>query len=71
MSSTYTSLRSKAGIIPILRKNIGSKAIKMVYSDDLTPGKTVETIDVDEADSSVVLYQRRRHHRTGPYGRDH
>jgi len=34
-----------------LRKNIGSKAIKMVYSDDPTPGKTVDTIDVDEADS--------------------
>ncbi|NIL93511.1 MAG: phosphoenolpyruvate synthase [Woeseiaceae bacterium] len=36
---------------PILRKNIGSKAIKMVYSDDPTPGKTVCTVDVDEADS--------------------
>ena len=41
----------ESGHHPILRKNIGSKAIKMVYSDDLTPGKTVETIDVDEADS--------------------
>ncbi len=36
---------------PILRKTIGSKAIKMVYSDDPTPGKTVETVDVDETDS--------------------
>ncbi len=36
---------------PILRKNLGSKAIKMVYSDDSRPGKTVETIDVDEKDS--------------------
>jgi pyruvate,water dikinase len=36
---------------PILRKNIGSKAIKMVYSDDPTPGKTVETVDVEDADS--------------------
>jgi pyruvate,water dikinase len=41
----------ESGHHPILRKNIGSKAIKMVYSDDLTPGKTVDTIDVDEADS--------------------
>jgi pyruvate,water dikinase len=41
----------ESGHHPILRKNIGSKAIKMVYSDDPTPGKTVETIDVDEADS--------------------
>jgi pyruvate,water dikinase len=36
---------------PILRKNLGSKAIKMVYSDNPEPGKTVETVDVDEADS--------------------
>jgi pyruvate,water dikinase len=36
---------------PILRKNLGSKALKMVYSDDPTPGKTVDTVDVDEQDS--------------------
>ena len=41
----------ESGHHPILRKNIGGKAIKMVYSDDPTPGKTVDTIDVDEADS--------------------
>ncbi len=40
-----------AGKHPILRKNLGSKAIKMIYSDDPTPGKTVETVDVDERDS--------------------
>jgi pyruvate,water dikinase len=39
------------GKYPILRKNLGGKAIKMVYSDDTTPGKTVDTVDVDEADS--------------------
>jgi len=39
------------GHFPILRKNLGSKAIKMVYSDDPQPGKTVETVDVEEADS--------------------
>ncbi len=36
---------------PILRKNLGSKAIKMIYSDDPRPGKTVDTVDVDETDS--------------------
>jgi pyruvate,water dikinase len=36
---------------PILRKTIGSKAIKMVYSENPTPGKTVDTVDVDETDS--------------------
>jgi pyruvate, water dikinase len=38
-----------SGHFPILRRNLGSKAIKMVYSGDTTPGKTVETVDVDEA----------------------
>ena len=41
----------ETGHFPILRKNLGSKAIKMVYSDDPEPGKTIETVDVDEADS--------------------
>ena len=41
----------KSGKHPILRKNLGGKAIKMVYSDDPRPGKTVETVDVDERDS--------------------
>ncbi len=40
-----------AGKRAILRKNLGSKALKMVYSDDREPGKTVDTIDVDPADS--------------------
>ena len=41
----------ESGHHPILRKNLGDKAIKMIYSDDPTPGKTVETVDVDESDS--------------------
>jgi len=41
----------EAGKFPLLRKNLGSKAIKMVYSKDPTPGKTVDTVDVDESDS--------------------
>ena len=41
----------EAGKFPILRKNIGDKAIKMIYAEDPTPGKTVQTVDVDEADS--------------------
>ncbi|MCZ6911639.1 MAG: phosphoenolpyruvate synthase [Proteobacteria bacterium] len=36
---------------PILRKNLGSKAIKMIYSDDPRPGKSVDTVDVDQSDS--------------------
>ena len=41
----------ESGHHPILRKNLGSKAIKMVYSEDPTPGKTVDTVDVEERDS--------------------
>ena len=41
----------KAGKRSILRKNLGSKAIKMVYSDNPEPGKTVDTVNVEEADS--------------------
>ncbi len=41
----------ESGHFPILRKNLGTKAIKMVYSDDRRPGHTVATVDVDEADS--------------------
>ena len=40
----------EAGRYPILRKNIGEKAIKMVYSQQQKPGKTVETVDVAEED---------------------
>ena len=40
-----------AGKRAILRKNLGSKAIKIVYSDNPQPGKTVDTVDVDEKDS--------------------
>jgi len=39
------------GNYPILRKNLGSKAIKMIYSDDPRPGKSVDTVDVEESDS--------------------
>lgn len=31
----------------VVRRNIGSKAIKMIYSDDATHGKQVSVIDVD------------------------
>jgi len=41
----------EAGCKPILRKNLGGKAIKMIFSDSAEPGKTVDTVDVDDADS--------------------
>ncbi|MEL6869711.1 MAG: phosphoenolpyruvate synthase [Pseudomonadota bacterium] len=41
----------RAGKSPILRRNLGSKAIKMVFTDKATAGKSVQTVDVDPADS--------------------
>ena len=41
-----------AGKRAILRKNIGSKAIKMLYSKQPVDGQFVETVDVDEAESN-------------------
>jgi pyruvate,water dikinase len=41
----------ESGHFPVLRKNLGSKAIKMIYSKDPTLGKTVDTVDVEESDS--------------------
>lgn len=40
----------KAGRPAILRRNIGSKALKMVYGEAATTGKSVKTVDVDPAE---------------------
>jgi len=42
-----------AGYRSILRKNLGSKALKMIYSDNPEPGKTIETVDVEETDRTA------------------
>src|SRR5690554_1785599 len=40
----------EAGRPAILRRTLGGKAIKMVYSGEDTHGKSVKTVDVDQAD---------------------
>lgn len=40
----------EAGRPAILRRNIGSKAVKMIYGAEAAVGKSVETVDVDKAD---------------------
>lgn len=40
----------EAGCPAILRRNLGSKAIKMIYGAEATAGKSVKVIDVDKAD---------------------
>ena len=37
----------------ILRRTRGSKLIKMVYADSSTPGRSVQTVDVDKADRQI------------------
>ena len=39
-----------AGKPAVVRRNLGSKLIKMVYSNNTTAGRSVDTVDVDEAD---------------------
>ena len=39
-----------AGRPAILRRNLGSKALKMVYGSDASAGKSIDTIDVDPAE---------------------
>jgi len=47
----YVSKRAlETGHYPILRRNIGSKAIKMVYNDDANDHATVRTVDVPRPD---------------------
>lgn len=40
----------EAGRPAILRRNLGSKAIKMVYGEEAKAGKSVKVVDVDKAD---------------------
>ncbi|MAR93351.1 MAG: phosphoenolpyruvate synthase [Pseudomonadota bacterium] len=39
-----------AGRPAVLRRNLGSKAVKMIYGSKATAGKSVETVDVDKED---------------------
>ncbi len=43
----------EADKFPIVRKNLGGKAIKMVYSDNPKPGKTIDTVDVEDSQSQL------------------
>ncbi|WP_263140000.1 phosphoenolpyruvate synthase [Pseudomonas sp. RIT-PI-AD] len=40
----------EAGRPAILRRNLGSKAIKMIYGDEAKAGKSVKTVEVDRAE---------------------
>jgi pyruvate,water dikinase len=40
----------RAGRPAVVRRNIGSKLIKMIYSNETTAGRSVSTVNVDKAD---------------------
>ena len=42
----------EAGRPAILRRNLGSKAIKMIYGDEAKAGRSVKTVEVDKAERS-------------------
>ncbi|HTW17395.1 MAG TPA: phosphoenolpyruvate synthase [Nocardioides sp.] len=44
----------RAGRPAILKRGVGGKATKMVYTDDATVGRTTEFVDVDPADSRLL-----------------
>lgn len=47
----YVHKQTLAGDRPaILRRNLGSKALKMIYGSDASAGKSIQTIDVDPAE---------------------
>ncbi len=47
----YVSKRALgSGHLPILRRNRGSKAIKMIYGEEASAGLSVKTVEVDEAE---------------------
>ena len=39
-----------AGRPAVVRRNLGSKMMKMIYDDDSTIGRTIKTVDVEEAE---------------------
>ncbi|MEJ6654674.1 MAG: phosphoenolpyruvate synthase, partial [Pseudomonas sp.] len=40
----------EAGRPSILRRNLGSKALKMIYGEDASAGRSIKTVDVDAAE---------------------
>ncbi|MDG2078901.1 MAG: phosphoenolpyruvate synthase [Pseudomonadales bacterium] len=47
----YVSKRALgSGHLPILRRNRGNKAIKMIYGEEASAGLSVKTVEVDEAE---------------------
>ena len=55
-----------AGRPAILRKTVGGKALRMVFTDARSAGKSTATVEVPAARANPVLDYRRRGGSTGP-----
>ncbi len=60
MNSTVHKPTLKAGKPAILRKTMGSKLIKMTFTDQAQAGKSVQVVDVDEAARKQFSIERCR-----------
>ena len=58
----------RAGRPAILKRGIGGKAIKMIYTSDATVGKTTEFVDVDESQRGLLSLTDDEVDRAGPPG---
>ena len=56
----------RAGRPAVLKRGVGGKATKMVYTDDATVGRTTEFVDVDAAGPPAAQPHRRRGRGAGP-----
>ena len=61
----------RAGRPAILKRAVGEKATKMVYTEDTTVGRTTEFIPVDPADAGGPVPDRPAGRRPRPPGADH
>ncbi len=56
----------RAGKRAIIRRNLGSKAIRMIYNDAADSNETVATVDVDQADRERYCLTEDRDRNAGP-----
>ncbi|XMR45216.1 PEP/pyruvate-binding domain-containing protein [Escherichia coli] len=71
MSFMCTSQPSGAGRPAVVRKTLGSKLIKMTYSDDAGHGRQVKIVDTTEHRAQPLLYHGCRGDGAGQAGPHH
>ena len=61
----------RAGRQAVIRRNLGSKASRMVYAADPAPGRWTEVVEVAAAERVALLHRRRRRARARAPGARH